>query len=343
MASVGHVAVGIAVARTTARGGAAGWRAMLLWCALSMLPDADVIGFAFGVEYGDPWGHRGATHSFAAAIAIGVQAGAAARRFGQPFVRTTVLATAVLASHAMLDTMTDGGLGCALFWPFDLTRFFAPWRPIPVAPIGLHFLSPYGAIVAATELVLFSPLLLLSRRARRLVTTPIGFAIATIWLAALWLMFSTDPVRQSAIGLAVRENTAYAAGFSEAAFDRIQRGQSDRDVHRLLGAPIGESWFYASPGGTSAGATAGASLRGCQAIRAVEGRVVAAIAASACEATGIRPGSRIDDVGRRLGPPTEACWQYSWSPEKRPYRLRAVCLVENRVELIVSRWSLGGE
>ena len=28
------------------------------WSALSLLPDADVIGFALGVEYGDPWGHR---------------------------------------------------------------------------------------------------------------------------------------------------------------------------------------------------------------------------------------------------------------------------------------------
>ena len=41
--------------------------------------------------------------------------------------------------------MIDGGLGCALFWPFDLTRYFAPWRPIPVAPIGMDFFSPHGA------------------------------------------------------------------------------------------------------------------------------------------------------------------------------------------------------
>lgn len=29
----------------------------------SMIPDLDVIGLAFGVRYGDPWGHRGMTHS----------------------------------------------------------------------------------------------------------------------------------------------------------------------------------------------------------------------------------------------------------------------------------------
>src|ERR1044071_302595 len=70
MASIGHVAVGRAVARLRANAGGARVGAgalagsMLLWSGLSMLPDADVIGFAFGVRYGDPWGHRGATHSF---------------------------------------------------------------------------------------------------------------------------------------------------------------------------------------------------------------------------------------------------------------------------------------
>jgi hypothetical protein len=61
----------------------------------------------------------------------------------------------------------DGGLGCALLWPFDLTRYFAPWRPIPVSPIGLSFLSPYGLMVALTELVFFAPLFVYALRRRR--------------------------------------------------------------------------------------------------------------------------------------------------------------------------------
>ena len=63
------------------------------------------------------------------------------------------MAALVVASHALLDTLTDGGLGCALFWPFDLTRYFAPWTPLPVSPIGLGYLSPYGLYVATVELV----------------------------------------------------------------------------------------------------------------------------------------------------------------------------------------------
>lgn len=139
---------------------------MALWAALSFLPDADVIGFGLGVRYGDPWGHRGATHSLMFALALGTTLGLAAPLFRRPALRTAVTASLVLASHALLDTLTNGGLGCALFWPFDLTRYFAPWTPIPVSPIGLGYLSPYGLFVAATEIVLFAPVVWFALKSR---------------------------------------------------------------------------------------------------------------------------------------------------------------------------------
>jgi len=41
--------------------------------ACAMLPDADVLGFSFGIDYGDLLGHRGLTHSlFFAALIAGV-------------------------------------------------------------------------------------------------------------------------------------------------------------------------------------------------------------------------------------------------------------------------------
>jgi inner membrane protein len=159
VASLGHIAVGLAAARAYGTPPRSWLKAALLWSLLSMLPDADVIGFGFGVRYGDEWGHRGATHSLAFSCALGAAIGLAASRFGLPLVRTALTASLVLASHALLDTLTDGGLGCALLWPLDRTRYFAPWNPIPVAPIGLAFFSPYGMTVAAVELVLFAPLL----------------------------------------------------------------------------------------------------------------------------------------------------------------------------------------
>src|SRR6476646_5000089 len=162
MASIGHVVVGMAAARFSRQGRPTSWSpvgAAVVWSGLSLLPDADVYGFRMGVHYADPWGHRGATHSllFAFGVACAVLVVAKAARL--PALRTALIALAVVTSHALLDTLTDGGLGCALLWPFSLERFFAPWTPLPVAPIGRAFLSAEGVRVAAVELIALSPLL----------------------------------------------------------------------------------------------------------------------------------------------------------------------------------------
>src|SRR4029077_6028824 len=67
--------------------------------------------------------------------------------------------SATLLSHGLLDTMTDGGQGVALFWPWTTARYFAPWRPIPVAPIGKGMFSERGLHVTEVEFVLFLPFL----------------------------------------------------------------------------------------------------------------------------------------------------------------------------------------
>jgi len=123
----------------------------------SMLPDMDVIGFSFGVRYGDFWGHRGFTHSlfFAATLAVLV-AGVGFSR-GSPGLNRILLWLyffLAMASHGVLDAMTDGGLGVAFFSPFDNTRHFFPWRPILVSPISLtRFFSHRGLAVLQSELV----------------------------------------------------------------------------------------------------------------------------------------------------------------------------------------------
>ena len=58
----------------------------------------------------------------------------------------------------LLDTLTDGGLGIALLWPFSDARYFAPWRPIPVAPIGRRLFGAAGLNLMLYECVLFLPL-----------------------------------------------------------------------------------------------------------------------------------------------------------------------------------------
>ncbi|MBI4880447.1 MAG: metal-dependent hydrolase [Planctomycetes bacterium] len=123
---------------------------------VSALPDADVIGFRFGVNYGDFLGHRGFCHSpfFGLVLAFVCMPwlvrghGLFSRKWWGGWALLAVLSL----SHGFLDALTDGGLGIALLAPFDNSRYFLPWRPIPVAPIGvLAGLGPWGLDVIFWE------------------------------------------------------------------------------------------------------------------------------------------------------------------------------------------------
>lgn len=342
MASLGHVAIGLVAARAYDSNRPRRWSSVLCWSALSLLPDIDVVGFAFGVEYADPWGHRGATHSLVIALIVGLAAGVAAPAFNRRAVTTGLLASAVLATHPLLDTMTDGGLGCALLWPIDATRYFAPWRPIPVAPIGPAFFSSAGTVVALIELLLFAPVLVVALRPAVKGARAVLAASVALSLATAWLMTSHDTVRETIIGVLVREHTAYTPGFSDDAFRHIAPGHTDSSVRQSLGEPHGESWFYPPRNKAiqSAAATSVASSAGeCIAVRFKQGIVVSAAGGPACGKAGVRVGLERHEVERLLGTPREACWQYTWSPTDRPHRLRMVCFVNGIVDAVVRRWA----
>lgn len=160
MASIGHVAIGLAAGRlytTPAELRARLIPAMAAFTALSLLPDLDVIAFVFRIPYANQFGHRGASHSLFVALALGALAGVVAARARLPVARTALFTAVVVASHGLADALTDGGLGVALLWPLSAARYFAPWRPIPVAPIGMRFLGGRGLRVAAAELGYFLP------------------------------------------------------------------------------------------------------------------------------------------------------------------------------------------
>ncbi|HKG93361.1 MAG TPA: metal-dependent hydrolase [Gemmatimonadaceae bacterium] len=124
---------------------------------LAALPDADVAGFALGVRYQDMLGHRGLSHSLAFAAAAALVATALVRGADHPRgSRRWLLAYFFLAtaSHGVLDGFTNGGLGVAFWAPFDGRRYFFPFRPIQVSPIGVGaFFTRRGARVIASELV----------------------------------------------------------------------------------------------------------------------------------------------------------------------------------------------
>jgi inner membrane protein len=131
-------------------------RAAALGAFAAVVPDFDVAGFRFGIAYGDLLGHRGLTHSLAFAIALGAF-GAVVWFRALPkrsrFHAWLYLALAT-ASHGLFDALTDGGLGVALLAPFTNERFFFPWQPIEVSPLGLsRIFSARGLEVLASELI----------------------------------------------------------------------------------------------------------------------------------------------------------------------------------------------
>jgi inner membrane protein len=131
-----------------------GWPYHLFTLGLGVLPDLDVLAFSFGVPYRAPLGHRGLFHSlFVAALVSLLVALAAALLLPVPWWALGPGFFAALASHTLLDALTDGGLGVALFWPLSRRRYFFPWRPIRVSPIGLAALSRWGLWALASEVL----------------------------------------------------------------------------------------------------------------------------------------------------------------------------------------------
>jgi len=124
----------------------------------SILPDADVLSFVSGIDYGSLFGHRGFTHSLSFAVILSVIVVQLwfkdVRAWSRMWKLLIVHFFFVTASHGMLDAMTDGGLGVAFFAPFDNSRYFFPWRPVLVSPIGFApFFSRYGFDVLLSEFV----------------------------------------------------------------------------------------------------------------------------------------------------------------------------------------------
>ncbi|MFZ2267425.1 MAG: metal-dependent hydrolase [Azonexus sp.] len=170
----------------------------------AILPDLDVLAFRLHIPYAHVLGHRGFSHAlfFALLLALLAMAGASllrsSRRQAFGFVGLAA------ASHPLLDMITNGGLGVALWWPWSTGRVFAPWRVIEVSPLSLQrLLGPRGLAVLQSELLwVWLPallaglaLLLLRRIAgpavapdeleRRLGHRPSGLLLLTI--AGLWL------------------------------------------------------------------------------------------------------------------------------------------------------------
>ena len=124
----------------------------ILGILCSIVPDADVLGFQFGVAYDSFWGHRGFTHSFFFAALFGSFMACALYTTKRPIL--ALYFSLCTASHSILDAMTNGGRGVAFFSPFENSRYFLPWTPIQVSPIGAKkFFSEWGLEVMKSEII----------------------------------------------------------------------------------------------------------------------------------------------------------------------------------------------
>ena len=152
-----HAFVGLALGQAYTRHRMP-WHFWVLSITCSIVPDADVLGFALGIPYASPLGHRGLSHSLCFAFVLSLCVVSLAFRQHVPYSRLwcshVLYFFVVTASHGVLDAITDGGRGIAFFAPFDTTRYFFPWRPVRVSPISIGaFFSTRGLQILASELV----------------------------------------------------------------------------------------------------------------------------------------------------------------------------------------------
>jgi inner membrane protein len=209
-------------------------RFWLLGALCAVLPDLDVVGFWLGVPYAAPLGHRGLSHSLAFGALLGAALATLAFRAEPAPSRARIAAFLALAtaSHGLLDALTDGGLGIALFAPFSDARVFAPWRPLRVSPLEpASFLSARGLAVLRSELVfVWLPAL--------------GFAAAALALRRRRAGRAARALAAAALGAALlAPAAARAAGCDDAPYPLRQRDPllQQRLERELRGAGMGEA------------------------------------------------------------------------------------------------------
>jgi inner membrane protein len=118
---------------------------------LAVAPDLDTPAMRlFDIPYNSFWGHRGFFHSpFFLLVFCGALAAVVTREHGwRAWAWLTVLWAGCAITHPLLDMLTDGGAGVMAIYPFTEHRYFFPWRPTHVSPLGIaRFFSRAGYIL----------------------------------------------------------------------------------------------------------------------------------------------------------------------------------------------------
>lgn len=127
-------------------------RLVIATVLLAIWPDADYASLLFEVRPNEIFGHRGATHSLVVAVALAALVALVV--FRRQFLRVFAFLAAVAASHGLLDAMTAGDLGVALFWPLTPARFHFPFALVASCPVGIdEYLGYWGLLTLANEVL----------------------------------------------------------------------------------------------------------------------------------------------------------------------------------------------
>jgi inner membrane protein len=154
---ISHAAVGAAAAMTFGPQEAP-VKFWILSVACSVAADADSLAFYLRIPYHHILGHRGFFHSpfFGLLVSLFIVSVFFRHRefFSKEWFFTILYFFLLWTSHGVLDALTSGGQGIAFLAPFDNTRYFFPWTPIAVSPIGVRaFFSRWGLEVMKSELL----------------------------------------------------------------------------------------------------------------------------------------------------------------------------------------------
>src|SRR5206468_604548 len=98
------------------------------------------------------YAHRGASHSLFVALAAGLVAALFHRALRVRPVTAAVVIASAMASHGLLDMMSDLGSPVAYLWPLSSVRLFADWRPIHSGPVQMGHLLAEATVRFRTEL-----------------------------------------------------------------------------------------------------------------------------------------------------------------------------------------------
>jgi len=150
-----HALVAVTVGKTFS-GKFTGTKFFLLGVFCSVVPDVDVVMHKW-VEYDSFFGHRGFFHSFFFCAILAIFITGTFYRKEDTFSKAgwvyIIYFFLCAVSHGLLDMLTNGGLGVAIFSPFYNERFFFGWNPIRVSPMSIsHFFSDRAYAILSSEL-----------------------------------------------------------------------------------------------------------------------------------------------------------------------------------------------